>query len=248
MGSKIKFYKKQTIIVILTLILLFSFIGQVSANNPHTSSGEAIAENSASNSANDASISEKKELYEQYQAAVNEAIEKYNARIELKPFEEFNFSIAEPIDQFKAVLKAIGESKWHNATSKLNSSNAMTLEEYKEEVKKRLLRPDYIQTETHTDTVVVGATNVTIEITGKFETYYSDYHKRQLISVSSYIDDISSATSNYTWATNYLDEGVSDSGRSYYVAAQGYVEHDNMIWYDLEVSTYFYCDSYGDVY
>lgn len=41
-------------------------------------------------------ISNKEELYAQYQATVEEAIAKHDAKIELAPFEEFDFSIANP--------------------------------------------------------------------------------------------------------------------------------------------------------
>lgn len=193
---------------------------------------------------------DKKELYEQYRAAVEEAKEKYNARIELKPFEEFDFSTAAPIDEFKATLKALGESKWHNPEPKLNSSNAMTAEEYAKKVEKinsREISPMAYQTVTKSDYVTVGTKSVKIDITAKVETYYSDFHDRQLISSQSYVSSIKSATSGYTWYSNFIDDSIIDGGRTYYVAAQGYVEYSGMTWYDLRASVEFYCSAVGKI-
>ena len=240
--------KKWPITFTVALILMIIPISSITAYSSYTNNVKFNSVNMSFDTVNDISILGKRELYEKYQAAVKEAMEKYDAKIELKPFEKFDFTIAEPIDEFKIILRDIGESKWHNPKSRLITSNALTLKEYEEKVKEKKLKPQSFQEETHTDTVTVGGKSITIQIVGQFETYYSDYHKRQLISVSSYISGISSTTSSYTWSTNYLDESVIDSGRTYYVSAQGYVEHDNMTWYNLEVSTYFYCNSVGDVY
>lgn len=193
---------------------------------------------------------DKKELYEQYRAAVEEAKEKYNARIELKPFEEFDFSTAAPIDEFKATLKALGESKWHNPEPKLNSSNAMTAEEYAKmvaEKKAREVRPMAFQTVTKSDYVTVGTKSVKIDITANIETYYNTTHDRQLISTSSYVSSVKSATSGYTWHSNFIDASIIDGGRTYYVAAQGDVEYSGMYWYNLRASVEFYCNSVGKI-
>lgn len=80
---------KKVISIVLTVVMLFSM---------------SIVAFATTNDVED----KQKELYEEYQAAVNEAIEKYNAKIELKPFEEFDFEKAAPLDEFKATLEAIG--------------------------------------------------------------------------------------------------------------------------------------------
>ena len=190
---------------------------------------------------------EKRELYGQFLAAVQEAIEKYNAKIELKPYEEFDFENAAPIDEFKATLKGIGESRWHNATPKLNENNAMTLEEYEEQRKQISMLPNSYQTVTKGDTVTVGTRTITINVTGQFETYYSDAHDRQLFSGDAKITDISSTNPSYTWYTNFLDKSIIDGGRTYAIAAQGYVEYSGMYWYNLDIRVEFYCSPNGKV-
>lgn len=196
---------------------------------------------------NDVVISdgEKKELYEQFQDAVQEAIEKYDARIELKPFEEFDFENTVSIDEFKATLKAIGESRWHNSPSKLNEFNALTPEEYEE--KDKLVRTYSYQEVTKSDTVTAGTRTITINVTGQFETYYSDAHDRQLFSGGASITDISSTNASYTWHTNFLDKSIIDGGRTYAVAAQGYIEYSGMYWYNLDIRVEFYCSPNGQV-
>lgn len=219
---------KKVISIVLTVVMLFSM---------------SIVAFATTNDVED----KQKELYEEYQAAVNEAIEKYNANIELKPFEEFDFEKAAPLDEFKATLEAIGESHWNNPTQKLNDANAVTPEEYEQMIEERLVQPYAFQTKTKGGTVSVGTRTITINITGRFETYYSSAHDRQLISGSSYVSNISSSLSSYTWRTTFLDERIIDGGRTFYVVAQGDVEYSGMYWYNLRVSTEFYCNANGRI-
>lgn len=220
---------RKILSLILTIIMIFSMSATIFA------------------ATNNTSISQKKGLYKQYESAVKEAIEKYDAKIELTPFEKFDFSTAAPIDEFKATLKGLGESEMHRRTPKLNETNALTLEEYEERVEEKMVQPMSFQTETHSDSVTVGTKAVVIDITGRFETYYSESQDRQLISSSSYISDISSATSGYTWYTTFLDESIIDGGRTFYMAAQGSVEYSNMIWYNLNIATEFSCNANGGI-
>ncbi|MFX0561088.1 hypothetical protein TEPIDINF_002548 [Tepidibacillus infernus] len=193
----------------------------------------------------DITISDKKELYNHYQSAVEEAREKYNARIELKPFEEFDFSNAAPIEEFKASLKAIGEYQLKTPKLKFDKSNALTPEEHAKKVSE--IQPMAFQTVTKSDYVSVGTKSVKIDITANIETYYSSFHDRQLISSNSYVSSIKSATSGYTWYSNYIDESIIDGGRTFYVVAQGYVVYSGMTWYDLRVSAEFYCSATGGI-
>jgi len=191
----------------------------------------------------DVSVSSKKQLYEQYKAAVEEAIATYNARIELDPFEEFDFETAAPIEEFRATLKALGEGQ-KNAP-KIDMSRALTPEEYAEKISK--IQPMGWQPKTKSDYVTVGTQSVRIDVEAEIETYYSSTHDRQLISANSYVKKISAAKSGYTWYTNFLDDRVIDGGRTYYVAAQGYVKYSGMTWYDLNIAVEFYCSPKGKI-
>lgn len=194
----------------------------------------------------DVSVSSKKQLYEQYKAAVEEAIATYDARIELDPFEEFDFDTAAPIDEFRATLKAIGEHQ-KNAP-KIDMSRALTPEENKEKISK--IQPMGWQEHTKSDYVAVGTRSIPIYVTAQIETYYSSSHDRQLISSNSYVDDeegIKSGTAGYKWITNFLDYRVIDGGRTFYVVAQGLVEYSGMIWWDLNISVEFYCSPTGKI-
>lgn len=218
---------KKTLSLILAMIMMLSI------------SAAAIG------ATNDTSISDKKIQYEQYQVAVKEAIEKYDARIELKPFEQFDFSIAAPIEEFKATLKAFGESQMNSSKTRLNDSNALTLKEYQDKVSK--IQPMAYKTKTKSDNVSVGTKSVKINITAELETFYNDSYGRQMMSSNSYVSDISSATSGYTWSSNFIDQSLIDGGRTFYVVAQGEVDYSNMSWYDLEVSVEYYCSATGKI-
>lgn len=193
----------------------------------------------------DASISHKKELYEQYKSAVEEAIATYNARIELAPFEEFDWEKAAPIEEFRATLKAIGEHQKNKP--KIDMSRTLTPEENKERISK--IQPMEWQKPTKSDNVTVGTRSIRIDVTANIETYYSSAHDRQLISSSSYVDrdGIVAARAGYEWTTNFLDYRVIDGGRTFWVVAQGYVEYSNSIWRDLEISAEFYCSPTGRI-
>lgn len=172
----------------------------------------------SSNTIKAETISSKEKYYKEYKEIVENAKEKFNAKIELLPIDKIDEKTMMEPEKFKEVLDEIGmdEYKLKDVTS-----NGITHDPRDREI-------------------VLSAQSFDVNLSVKFDSECLFYRQ-------SFIKAENIKSSGTNWQELSYDYNFYDGYRCADIRLSGNLSTSNIIWYDKKFTITFYCDPCGGI-